>query len=109
MVNVSWFFHGRTPLIFGQSSKFFLSHTPSMLFPYPPVYLQLAFLPKVHTEAITEWTGDSTAETSNLLLLLKELGLMHYLIAVIEQTATREDEQVFAGIKVAGIKLGSSS
>lgn len=49
--------------------------------------------------------GDSTAETSNLLSPLKELGLMHYLIAVTEQTATREYMQVFAGINVAGIKF----
>lgn len=86
-----------------------MSHTPIVLFPYPPVYLQLTFLAKVHTEAVTEWMGDSTAETSNLLSLLKELGLMCYLIAIIEQTASREYMQAFAGMKVAGIKLGSSS
>lgn len=76
-----------------------MSHTLIVLFPYPPVHLQLAFLPKVHTEAVMDWMGDSSAETSNLLSPLKELGLMHYLIAVIEQTATREYMQVFAGIK----------
>lgn len=80
-----------------------------MLFPYPAAYFQLAFPPNVHTEAITEYMGDSTAEASNLLSPLKELGLMHYFIAVTEQTATREYTQVFAAIKVAGIKLGSSS
>lgn len=53
--------------------------------------------------------GDSTAETLSLLSPLKELGLMQYLIAVTEQTATREYMQVFTGIKVAGIKLESSS
>lgn len=45
-------FSGRPPVICSRSQeKFFLSHPPIMLFPYLPGYLQVAFLPKVHTDS----------------------------------------------------------
>jgi len=74
-----------------------LSHTLIVLFPYPPAYLQLAFIHKIRIEAIMEWMGNTTAETSNLLSLFKELGLMHYLTAVSEQTVTRAHSKYLLG------------
>lgn len=60
----------------------------SVLFPYPNLYLQLAFLPEVQNEEIMDWASDSTVEKISLLSSFNELGLRHYLIAAIEQTAT---------------------